>query len=50
MALTPLIAVQIMGAIYRIKMRRLERDVEQEQMSDAEINAIYEFEEEQDDE
>lgn len=49
-ALTPLIAVQIMGAVYRIKMRRLERDVKQEQMSDAEINAIYEFEEEKDDE
>ena len=49
-ALTPLVAVQIMGVIYRIKMRRMERDVKQEQLSDAEINDIYEFEEEQDDE
>ena len=49
-ALTPLIAVQIMGVIYWIKMRKMEREVKQEQLSDAEINAIYEFEEEKDDE
>ena len=45
-ALTPLIAIQIMGLIYRVKQHNAEKIAPQAQIVEDELNEIYEFEEE----
>lgn len=48
-ALTPLIAVQIMGLRYQLRNRKAERAAVTEEMPDTAMNEMYEFEEENQD-
>ncbi|MBR1864906.1 MAG: DUF1538 domain-containing protein [Lachnospiraceae bacterium] len=48
-ALTPLIAVQIMGLLYQMRQRKAEKQLESEKQPDTTLNDMYEFEEEKQD-